>query len=123
LAAVLAPFLYEFMAVAANALDTVTVSTGHQWRVVASWGYLLWFDGAHFDHVTKGTAASTRRGLAIIVTVWRCPSITTGQSWQSIINTLTDIKFSATATTTNALSPTRAAISDSDNRPWINLET
>ena len=48
----------DFVPVAANGLDTVTVPDGFSWHVVARWGDPLWSAGAAFDHATRGTGAS-----------------------------------------------------------------
>ncbi|MEH6497643.1 MAG: PhoX family phosphatase [Pseudomonas marincola] len=47
-----------FKQVPANSLDTVTVPDGYSWHVVTKWGDPLWSDGADFDSVSRGTAAS-----------------------------------------------------------------
>ena len=47
-----------FSPIAANALDTVTVPNGYQWRVLASWGDAILPGGSAFDPVTRGTANS-----------------------------------------------------------------
>ena len=48
----------DFVPVAANGLDTITVPDGFSWHVVARWGDPLWSAGAAFDHATRGTGAS-----------------------------------------------------------------
>jgi uncharacterized protein len=47
-----------FTPIAANALDTVTVPAGYQWRVLASWGDAILPSGTAFDPATRGTAIS-----------------------------------------------------------------
>lgn len=47
-----------FKQVPANSLDAVTVPDGYSWHVVTKWGDPLWSDGADFDSVSRGTAAS-----------------------------------------------------------------
>ena len=47
-----------FTPIAANALDTVSVPAGYQWRVLASWGDPILSGGPAFDPKTRGTAAS-----------------------------------------------------------------
>jgi secreted PhoX family phosphatase len=53
----------EFKPIAANALDTVTLPEGYQWRVLASWGDAILPGGTPFDPVTRGT--STSQNLSI----------------------------------------------------------
>ena len=47
-----------FEAVAANAMDTVTLPKGYSWHVLLSWGDPLWSQGAPFDEATRGTGPS-----------------------------------------------------------------
>ncbi|NKB55197.1 MAG: DUF839 domain-containing protein [Alphaproteobacteria bacterium] len=54
---------FNFMPVAANGLDTVTVPTGYSWHVVAKWGDPLWSNGVPFDHETRGTRESQERAV------------------------------------------------------------
>ncbi len=53
----------DFDAVAANALDTVTVPKGFAWNIVAKWGDPMWSDGQPFDPATRGTARSQMRAF------------------------------------------------------------
>lgn len=46
---------FDFTAIAANTLDTVTVPKGYSWRVLAAWGDPLWSKGKPFDPETRGT--------------------------------------------------------------------
>ena len=48
----------DFVPVAANGHDTITVPDGFGWHVVARWGDPLWSAGAAFDHATRGTGES-----------------------------------------------------------------
>lgn len=47
-----------FEAVAANTLDTVTVPSGYNWQVVATWGEPMWSQAPAFDAASRGTATS-----------------------------------------------------------------
>ena len=55
--------LIGFTPIAANSLDTVTVPTGYQWRVLASWGDAILPNGLPFDPSTRGTAISQRLSI------------------------------------------------------------
>jgi len=50
--------VFDFKAVPANSLDTVTVPEGYTWRILAGWGDPLWSAGPAFDPATRGTAHS-----------------------------------------------------------------
>jgi len=52
-----------FKAVAANALDTITVPEGYGWHIVTRWGEPMWSDAADFDPETRGTGASQERAF------------------------------------------------------------
>ena len=54
---------FDFAAVAANTLDTVTVPEGYGWQVVVRWADPLWSDGTEFDPVTLGTGSSQERAF------------------------------------------------------------
>ena len=62
-----------FKAVAANALDTITVPEGYGWHIVAAWGDPMWSDAPEFDPETRGTGAS-QEPSATTTTAWRCSS-------------------------------------------------
>lgn len=47
-----------FDAIAANALDAITIPDGYNWYVVGAWGDPLWSDAPGFDQASRGTAAS-----------------------------------------------------------------
>ena len=49
---------FDFKAVAANSLDTVTVPEGYSWKVLLRWGDPLWSNAPEFDHATRGDGAS-----------------------------------------------------------------
>ena len=57
------PDPFEFAAVKANHLDTITVPAGYNWHVVARWADPLWSDAASFDPISRGTGASQERAL------------------------------------------------------------
>ncbi len=53
---------FQFDAVAANTLDTITVPASFQWQVLVRWGDPLWSDGKEFDRDSL-TAATQMRGF------------------------------------------------------------
>ncbi|WP_029065312.1 PhoX family phosphatase [Labrenzia sp. DG1229] len=52
---------FDFMQVAANSLDTVTVPEGYSSQIVVRWGDPMYSNVPEFDHVTRGTADSQAR--------------------------------------------------------------
>lgn len=49
---------FDFAAVPANTLDTVTVPKGFSWRMLVAWGDPMWSAGTPFDPESRGTPQS-----------------------------------------------------------------
>lgn len=54
---------FDFEAVGANTLDTVTLPPGYAWAPLVSWGDPLWSDGVELDEATRGTAETQSRAF------------------------------------------------------------
>lgn len=56
-------FALEFLPVAANTKDTITLPNGYTWKVVAKWGDPLWSSASEFNHQTRGSGHSQERSF------------------------------------------------------------